>query len=191
MAKKKRRSKKKKQSFSWNRLKKDERIIKLWGVTLILLGIYLAVAFSSYLYTWKADQDMVLQFSWSILWNGDVIVTNWLGRLGAVISNLFFYWGFGLPSVLLVFALLKLGLYTLKRKALKPFWDWFQVVFLIIMFTAIVLEFIFPHAAFPWGGSFGESSCIWLSNFIGQIGLGFLLAFVIIAFVNLERQSGF
>ena len=183
MAKKKRRSRKKKQGFSWKRLKKDDRVIKLLGISLILIGIYLAIAFSSYMYTWKVDQDKVLQFSWSILWRGDLVVTNWLGRLGAVVSNMFFYWGFGLPSVLLVLAMLKLGLKVLKKQPLKPFWDWFQTVFLVVMFSAIVLEFIFPHAAFPWGGAFGESSCIWLSNFIGQIGLGFLLAFSVAAFI--------
>ena len=30
---------------------------------------------------------------------------------------------------------------------------------------------------FSWGGAFGQSACIWLSNFIGSIGLAFLIVF--------------
>ena len=71
--------------FNW----RDERLPKIAGVILILAAIYLAIAFVSYLYTWKMDQDKVLKFSWGMLIQGDLSVQNWLGRLGAIISNMF------------------------------------------------------------------------------------------------------
>ena len=81
---------------------KDERIPKVLGIVSIMLAIYLTVAFVSYLYTWKVDQDKVLTFSWEVLFQKDLTVENWLGRLGALVSNAFFYWGFGLPSAAII-----------------------------------------------------------------------------------------
>ena len=76
----------------------DERIPKIIGILSLLLAVYLFIAFTSYLFTWQEDQDRVLQFNWGLLLEGDLKVTNWLGRLGAIVSNMFFYWGFGIPS---------------------------------------------------------------------------------------------
>jgi len=60
MATKKQQVKEKgRKGFNW----KDERLPKLVGIVLVLTAIYLAIAFVSYLYTWKMDQDKVLKFS--------------------------------------------------------------------------------------------------------------------------------
>ena len=80
----------------------DERIPKLGGVVLLFLSLYLFIAFFSYLFTWYIDQDKVLRFSWQQLLASEFQMANWLGRLGAVVSNAFFYWGFGLPSFLFI-----------------------------------------------------------------------------------------
>ena len=71
----------------------DERIPKLLGVLCVFLAFYLFIAFSSYIFTWQTDQDRVLQFSWSLLLQGEIEMDNWRGRLGAIISNMFFYFG--------------------------------------------------------------------------------------------------
>lgn len=159
--------------FNW----RDERLPKIFGVILILAAIYLAIAFVSYLYTWKLDQDKVLKFSWGMLFQGDLSVQNWLGRLGAIISNMFFYWGFGLPSMIVVVLLIRLGLDLVRRKPLIPFMIFARNSFVIMAFFSLLLEFAFRRSEFTWGGAFGESTCFWLTNFVGQIGLFFLLLF--------------
>ncbi|MGK0315718.1 MAG: S-DNA-T family DNA segregation ATPase FtsK/SpoIIIE, partial [Saprospiraceae bacterium] len=162
---------------------KDERIPKVFGVISIMLAIYLAVAFVSYLYTWKIDQDKVLTFSWEVLIQKDLTVENWLGRLGALVSNAFFYWGFGLPSTAIIVLLSKLGIDLLRKKPLTEFWDLARNVLVFMAFTSICLEFIFRSSDFTWGGAFGQSSYIWLSNFIGQIGLFLLLVFTMFTYL--------
>lgn len=155
----------------------DERIPKIIGVLCIFLAIYLSIAFLSYLYTWKLDQDKVLMNSWNMIFAGDLSVSNWLGRLGAVISNMFFYWGFGLPSVFFIAIFAKLGVDLIRRVSLR---DWFTMVqngFLLMAICSLILEFIFRNSEFTWGGAFGESTYIWLSSFIGNIGLFILLIF--------------
>ena len=156
---------------------RDERLPKIFGVILILTAIYLSIAFVSYLYTWKMDQDKVLKFSWGMLLQGDLSVQNWLGRLGAIISNMFFYWGFGLPSTIVVVLLIKLGLDLIRRRSIIPFLVFARNSIVIMAFFSLLLEFIFRRSEFTWGGAFGESTCFWLTNFIGQIGLFFLLLF--------------
>ena len=164
--------------FNW----RDERLPKIAGVILILAAIYLAIAFVSYLYTWKMDQDKVLKFSWGMLIQGDLSVQNWLGRLGAIISNMFFYWGFGLPSMIVVVLLIRLGLDLIRQKSLVPFMIFARNSFVIMAFFSLLLEFTFRRSEFTWGGAFGESTCFWLTNFIGQIGLFFLLIFTMGAY---------
>ncbi|MBC7885539.1 MAG: DNA translocase FtsK [Saprospiraceae bacterium] len=164
--------------FNW----RDERLPKILGVILILTAIYLAISFVSYLYTWKMDQDKVLKFSWGMLLQADLSVQNWLGRLGAIISNAFFYWGFGLPSMMVVVLLIRFGLDLIRRKSLIPFAIFARNSFVIMAFFSLLFEFIFRKSDFTWGGAFGESTCFWLTNFIGQIGLFFLLLFTMMAY---------
>lgn len=165
--------------FNW----RDERWPKIIGVILVLTAVYLAIAFVSYLYTWKMDQDKVLKFSWAMLFQGDLSVKNWLGRLGAIVSNMFFYWGFGLPSIMFVVLFVRLGLDLLRRKSLFPFLIFARNSFVIMAFFSLTLEFAFRRSEFTWGGAFGESTCFWLSNFLGQIGLFFLLLFTMGSYI--------
>lgn len=161
--------------FNW----KDERIPKVVGVISVLTAIYLAIAFMSYIYTWKQDQDKVLQFSWSLLTQSELVASNWLGRLGAIISNAFFYWGFGLPSMIFVVLLTRLGFDLIRQRPLGPFWILTRNSLIIMSFFSLLLEFVFRKSEFTWGGAFGESTCFWLTNFLGQVGLFFLLLFTI------------
>lgn len=162
---------------------KDERWRRFLGLFCWLLAIYLAIAFVSYLFTWKMDQDKVLKFSWMVLFQGDLGVSNWLGRLGAVISNAFFYWGFGLPSVTVVFLLLRLGYDMIKRRRLGAFWKLTGNLMMVSLFLALCLEFAFRHSEFTWGGAFGESSYIWLSKFLGNLGLFVMILFVVTMYI--------
>lgn len=167
------------------------------GILTILIALYLAVAFISYFYTWKVDQDKVIHFSWKVLFQGDLSVSNWLGRLGALVSNIFFYWGFGLPSIVIIFLLLKLGIALIRRNSLIPVWHAIRKGILFMAFLSLTLEFVLRTSEFTWGGAFGEGACYWLTNFIGQAGLFLLLLFSLMFFLvwrfnpNLDQFMAF
>ena len=175
----KRKSKSQKNAFTL----KDERWPKLIAIICILAALYLAIAFISYLYTWRQDQDKVLEFSLRGMFASGITVDNWLGRLGAYISNLFFYWGFGLPSLVVVFLLGKLGIDILKKKPLKEYFFQSTKAVIFMAFFSMVLDFLFKNSDFTWGGAFGESTSIWMSNFVGQIGLFFFILFTSMAYI--------
>ena len=179
MARKTKRRSKDTRRFSFNL--KDERITKILGVCCFFIALYLFIAFSSYFSTWKFDQDKVLSLSSSILFDGDVAVQNWLGRLGAYVSHFFFYWGFGISSFLFIFLFIKLGTDLIKKNPLRDFMNLTLHTFLLICFISVTMEFVMRGSSFSWGGLMGFSMCNYLISFVGQIGLILLMVLLLIA----------
>ncbi|MCO6477372.1 MAG: DNA translocase FtsK [Phaeodactylibacter sp.] len=161
----------------------DERVPKLLGILSLFLSIYLFIAFTSYLFTWKVDQDRVLRFSWGLLLKSEMEMANWLGRLGAIISNMFFYWGFGLPSYFLIAILIVVGLVLVRRKPMSLAWPRIRLWFLLMLVSSVFLEFVAGKADFPWGGAFGEGVSDWLLSFVGTAGMIILLLFLVLVLV--------
>ncbi len=88
-------------------LVKDERTHKITGAVLILLAFFLFVAFTSYLFTWKADMTIVFNNGLSPLFSsGKDKASNLLGNLGAVVSHFFFYKAFGVAHFFCVHSFL-------------------------------------------------------------------------------------
>lgn len=75
----------------------DERVHKVSGLFLVLSSLYLLVAFTSYLFTWRIDQDLMSR-PWGQIFSPAVHVDNWLGKLGALTSHQFIYQWFGIAA---------------------------------------------------------------------------------------------
>ncbi|MDQ3017662.1 MAG: DNA translocase FtsK, partial [Bacteroidota bacterium] len=160
---------------------RDQRIPKLIGVTLVLIGVYVLVAGISYVFTWKVDQDKILNYPFSALGEGDLIVANWLGRLGAVAGNALIYWGFGITSLVLPFLVIGFGLRKLVGAPLATWYARAGKSILMMVYCSMLFAFVASSANFPWGGAFGESTVGWLSNFMGSVGVALALLFILIA----------
>jgi len=172
--------KKQKGQLSLNLRIKDERIKKLFGLLLIFIAVYLFIAFTSYLFTWRTDQSNVLRFSWDFLQQGDLGAANWLGRLGAIVSNMFFFWGFGVPSYIFVLVFGMIGLNFLKGKPFRELIPTIWNSFIVLLLLSILMEFIFGSFSFPYGGAFGKSTTNWLLKFVGRIGVVALMLFSVL-----------
>ena len=153
----------------------EGRTKKIVGISLLVLSLYLLISFVSYFFTWQVDQDKVLHFSYAMLIDDTIIVQNWLGRLGAVISSFFFYWSFGVSSMLFVPVVAKTGVHIIRGGKLSQLIPYILRWLVIIGFISIFSEFLFAESSFPWGGSFGDNICYWLNSFIGPVGLFILL----------------
>ena len=158
----------------------DERLPKMFGILCLFFAFYLFIAFTSYLFTWQDDQDRVLRFSWSLLLRSDIEMSNWLGRLGAIISNMFFFWGFGLPSYIFVFLVSRFGLGLIRRTSSRKLTLTLRYSLIALLSLSVFLEFLFSGSAFPWGGAFGEKVALWLQSFVGTLGLIILFIFLVI-----------
>lgn len=162
-------------------LSKDKRLPKLVGASFVLLGIFILVSGISYLITWKFDQDKILNNPFSALGEGDLILANWLGRLGAVTGNALIYWGFGITSLIMPVLLIGFGLRKLVGATLTAWYSRAGKSILIMVYSSMLFGFVFSSANFPWGGAFGDSTTEWLSKFMGNIGVAMSLLFVLAA----------
>ncbi len=169
----------------------DERIPKLAGILSLFLAFYFFIAFTSYLFTWETDQDRVLRFYWRLLLDSDMEMANWLGRLGAIVSNIFMYWGFGLPSFIIVFLLVVLGLNLIKRSRLAEYIGIVRNSILVMALLSVFFEFVAGDARFPWGGAFGELVSSWLHSFVGAAGTIILFLFLITAVLIWKLNPNF
>ena len=175
MARKKKKSKKK----GFSQFLKDERTWKIAGLFCLFFALILSIAFISYFFTWKLDQDKVLNNSWSAMLAKDITVDNWLGRFGAITSNAFFYWGFGIASFGVVAIMVRLGIDLIRQTPLIEFVKFTVQAILIMALSSVVIEFIMSQSSFSWGGVMGQSVFIWMTNFIGKLGLLLFIALIL------------
>ena len=91
-----------------------EQRYRVFGLFLLLSGVFLLFAFFSWLLSWKADfafTDTVFRhFTFSYFFGKEVHVENWMGRLGALLSYLFISRWFGIAAFFVVFFLIVTGL---------------------------------------------------------------------------------
>jgi S-DNA-T family DNA segregation ATPase FtsK/SpoIIIE len=156
-------------------LVKDERTHKVLGMFCLLAGLYLFIAFTSYLFTWKVDQDKVFRYSADVLFREDIHIENLLGRLGAFTSHLFFYKGVGVASYLFCYLFLILGVNFIVGRRVFRIWRNIRYIIFGLVFLSTAFAFIFRLAEFPWGGAMGSTIMYWLNGFIGQLGTVLLL----------------
>lgn len=156
-------------------LVKDERTLKIIGAVCLLLAIFLFIAFSSYLFTWKADQDKVFRGGSYFLFSEDIRVANLLGRLGAWVSHFFFYKGFGLASYFICSLFFVLGANLLFRKKLFKVSRNIRYVLVGLIYFSVSLAFFSGSSSFAWGGAVGNMISKWMTSFLGTIGTASIL----------------
>ena len=158
-----------------SQLVRDERTYKILGTAFILIAVFLVIAFTSYLFTWKEDQDKVFQGASILLPSSDITVANLLGNLGAYISHQFFYRGFGVASFLFCTFFLIIGVNLLFGKKLFSLARNFRYIIVGLPFLSVSFAFLTKGNSFSWGGAVGEISSEWLVQFLGWIGTAVLL----------------
>lgn len=173
----------------------DERIPKMLGLLCILASVYLLVAFTSYLFTWTADQDLVQDSNWGLLFDGEAEVSNWLGRLGAVVAYNFFNLLLGLPSFGFVFLSFITGVNLVKKIPLSRFRLVYISSIITMVWASAFLAFMFNshlfQSGFPWGGKIGQSIVYAVSDFAGVIGLTLFMLFTLGLFLVWQKNPDF
>ena len=168
----------------------DERFPKLVGLLCLFLTLYLFIAFTSYLFTWEEDFDKAY---WNMLFSSEEM-SNWLGRLGAIVSHSFFFNGFGIASYIFVGLSLLTGLNLIKKSDINKLFPVYIRAFMLVLASSIFFDFIFkftPYAKFPWGGAFGEYVIMILKAFVGSAGVAVILIFGLVALLVWNKNPNF
>lgn len=141
------------------------------GVMLILLSFYLFLAFLSYLFTWKIDQDRVMNkglFEFLFDENPEP-VSNWLGKFGAWTSHLFMYSWFGISSFGFCLLFLVSGVKIFLNIRLMPILKTYGATIIMMVWSALFLGY-FANNINYLGGAFGFQVNKWLSLTLGNFG---------------------
>lgn len=152
-----------------------QRIRRLVGISLIFFSILLALALLSYIFTWKEDQDKVMQFSWKILFSREASVENSLGRFGALLSHFFTFDLFGIGAYILPYFFMVIGInIALGQKIVSYLKLSLRTAFGLIVLP-LIGSFFFSKSDFSVGGGMGILLYEWLSTLLGRLGLGVVL----------------
>ena len=154
---------------------KDERTIKILGAISLLVSLFLFVAFTSYLFTWQEDQDMVQLWRTQLFSLQDVKANNLLGYIGAFVAYQMIFNGFGLAAYLFCTFFFVLGVNLFFTKPIFSLWRNVRYVLLGLLVLSTCFAFCTPNTAFSWGGALGEYSSSWLIKWIGRFGTGAIL----------------
>lgn len=175
-AKKKNPHKKQKKSFS---LKLSQKQKVVFGAFLLLSAIALLIAFTSFLFYWKADQSVLSDLS-----DRAVNAQNSLNKFGAKTSHFFIYKGFGVASYSLAVLIGLTGFFlffNMKRyKKLLDFWLWGLFV---MIWVSTTLGFVNKPEFELLGGTIGIETNDYLQHYLGFIGTLLLLAFVAVVYL--------
>jgi S-DNA-T family DNA segregation ATPase FtsK/SpoIIIE len=165
-------------------LVRDERTHKILGAVFILIAFFLFAAFTSYLFTWWKDRSIVSQGASILIPSASVKAANLLGNLGAYISYLFFYKGFGVASYLFCTFFFTLGVNLLLSNKIFSLRRNLKYVVFGLLFLSVAFSFVMNGSSFvSWGGAFGDYVRDFLTQTIGWIGTAALLAVVGLAYI--------
>ncbi|MFT3824618.1 MAG: DNA translocase FtsK [Chitinophagaceae bacterium] len=154
---------------------KDERTHKIAGALALLFSLFLFIAFASYLFTWREDQDKVFRGASILLPSANVKTVNLLGNIGAYLSHQFFYNGFGLASFFFCTLFFVIGVNALFGKKVFSIWRNVRYVLVGLVFFSVAFAFVAGSSKFSWGGAVGNLISGWLVQMLGSIGTAALL----------------
>ncbi len=161
---------------------RDERVHKVSGLFLILASFYMLVAFTSYLFTWRMDQDLISR-SWGEIFQPEVQVENWLGKIGALLSHRFIFIWFGVAAFIFVLWSFLLGVRITLSTWLLPAGKTLRWSVMGLFWLPTLLGFIFSQGGWQiMGGGIGYAINNHLTSWLGKFGAGAAIFFAAVAF---------
>jgi DNA segregation ATPase FtsK/SpoIIIE, S-DNA-T family len=183
--------------LSWQSFReflRSKRLRKTVGLFFILFAVFLLLSFVSYLFSWKADDDILngRVFNWDLLIDSTIVADNMMGRLGAITAHLFIKKGFGISSFLFIIMFFIAGFKWLFGHSLLPAWrtlrySLFSLIWVSLFFGAII-------SSGQWlilGGTFGYQANLWLTGIVGGFGTALILLFSLGSFLIIAFDSNF
>jgi len=168
--------------------KGDVRFRLISGLFFIVFSLILFLSFVSFLISWKYDlsiQDMPLV---DLLTTTDPLPSNWMGRVGVLLSSLLILKWVGISAFAIIPILFFIGAKILGYSV--PLNKIAQKLIFSMLYMSILLGYLFNDASLLLNGAHGFFISRWMATIFGKVGTGFVLAFVaiiILAFL-FEKQ---
>ncbi|WP_196888052.1 FtsK/SpoIIIE family DNA translocase [Aureivirga sp. CE67] len=150
------------------------------GLFLVLFSFFLTISFISYFSNWGEDQSVI-----GSLTDRSIEVKNMMGKIGAYISYIFIYKGFGIASFVFSTLLFLSGLYRMVQadhKKLRKNWRW---AMLGMVWLSLTVSFFFPKSTIA-SGIIGFEIKDFLQHFLGKIGVFLLILFTLLSYLAIR-----
>ena len=163
---------------------KNETVQFIAGLLCVMVAVYMALAFTSFILNGGADQSAIEQIATAQTAYADS-VQNATGESGAHIAQRLINHSFGLSSysIAVLLAILGLTLMRIRKFDLK---HWFICCATLLiwgsLFLSITIDKWFSTSAIYWGGYHGHTVATWLNGQFGMPGIIIILAIIAILF---------
>jgi len=172
----------------FNRLRKDpefkERIRKVSSLLLVLFSILTLLACISYFYTGNIDQSVIEPGV-----QNPANARNWLGFVGASLSELLIRRGFGIFALIIPLYTAGVGIAWLEDNFYSYIKAAFKYVLFVVLWGSVFLSYfvLLTETDNPdLGGGFGNYINLWFFAYIGKLGMAFVILFAVLIFVVLN-----
>jgi S-DNA-T family DNA segregation ATPase FtsK/SpoIIIE len=157
------------------------------GIFFLFTAAYLFLAFISFYLNWFAEltddyfSDLPLRL---VLTDKGLQINNWMGNLGAFLSQLLVKDGFGAGAFYLPFMFFLAGFrLVFKRKILTP-WGIWKYAIMGLLWLPLFMTVLFPNHPFnTLGGLIGLYIKEYLTAVLGHLGMLMVLMFILIMFI--------
>lgn len=175
--KKKNTTTKKTQSTTKNKITNGKRILFTLSVVILFTAFALLFSFISYFMYGNYDQDIVRELA-----DKNIEAKNWLGKVGAYLSDLFIYRGFGVASFLFIkiaFLLAYFFAFPFSGAKLRKilFWDLFAILIISVAFG------YFGEKNPVLGGVVGYEINQYSQIYLGKFGTMLLVIFAVLFYL--------
>ena len=172
-------SKRVKSKTATTKFKLNSKTKRIIGLSLALICVYLFIAFISYLFSGKMDQDKVegANFLTFVFTNQPFEIVNWLGKLGAIVSHRIIFNGFGFMSFLIPIFLGLVSIKILFNVIIYPIKKALKIGVVALIWGSLFFGYFFSQSNLFMGGNFGYQINQWLGDLVGEVGTFFLLLF--------------
>lgn len=170
-----------------NKIFDNEKTNFLGGFVLVVMAIFLIIAFSSYITTGADDQSLLEDPRPGEWENTDRVFHNYCNSIGAYLAYFFMKRCFGFSAYIIPAFLILAGLKSMSIYMVN-LWKWFFCLTIVMVWSSVTLaQFLTPlldDYFFNPGGDHGLFICQYLYNIIGSPGLLGVLIITMIAFLT-------
>jgi len=168
---------------------KNDKIRVVLGFGLIGLSVFLMLSFLSFLFTWEHDQSVFDNSIAQFFLNKDIVVENWGGKFGALVSKKVIHDWMGVSAFLLVLISLVAGLrlFNIARTSLRKC---IRVSIILMIILSLSAGYLFRDM---WdaniGGAHGYFVSQWLIASVGEFGTGIIILVLLMLFIVFTFSS--
>ena len=156
----------------------------VFGLILCCVSIVLFLSFTSFIFNWKQDFNLVQLDTSKLLLDQSLHVKNLLGKIGASLGHFFIYQQFGISTLLLPFFLAIAGIQIITQEKILKLKSLFRNSLFLALWMSTFLGITCSYSSIL-GGFNGLYSATILLSLIGFTGTYIILGFSMLIFLGL------